>query len=99
MPRFPEPSTETAAVFAASALWSMCRLLVAAARLAALPVIPAPARSSARESARPHSSTGASMEATSSFMSWVHTWPRSAPKRSWNVWPWDWPWSESTTMW
>ena len=28
-------------------------------------------------------------------MSWVHTSPRSAPKRSRNVCPWDWPWSES----
>ena len=37
MPRFPEPSTETSALVTASALWSMCRLLAAAARLAALP--------------------------------------------------------------
>ena len=90
VPRFPEPSTEISAVVPASALWSMCRLLAAAARLAALPVTPEPARSSARDSTRPHSSTGASRKATSSCISWVHTSPRSAPKRSWNVWPWDW---------
>ena len=84
---------------AASAPWSTCRLLAAAARRAARPVIPPPARSSARESTRPQSSTGASREATFSSMSRVQTSPRSVPNRSRNVWPWDWPWSESTTMW
>src|SRR5215207_6580879 len=57
-PRFPEPSTEMGAVVPASAPSSTCRRLVAAARPAARPVRPLPDKSSARESTRPHVSTG-----------------------------------------